>query len=167
MTPPSLGWDRVWLFSLRPSPLPPDVLFHENQWVLTSARLPHAEEKLEMKDSIWWDLPFRSSHIIHELLNCCFNPPVLGGWGKGWLFLSLNFLCMLLSHPLHVSLLSISMQPEGIRREKTQNSIICTEGKGLVYHCLQKNWKEGWSLCSFLQCLLMFSLPFSPELSIW
>lgn len=53
---------------------------------------------------------------------------------------------MFLSHPLHVSLLSISMQPEGIRREKTQNSLICTEGKCLMYCCLEKNWKEGWIL---------------------
>uniref|UniRef100_A0A8U7M233 Uncharacterized protein n=1 Tax=Corvus moneduloides TaxID=1196302 RepID=A0A8U7M233_CORMO len=68
---------------------------------------------------------------VHELVNCCFNPPVLScsRLGKGVAFLSLNFFCMLLSHPLPVSPLSISMQPEGIRREKTQNSLICTEGK--------------------------------------
>lgn len=136
MDPPSFGWDRIWLFNLRPSPLPSGVLFHEDQWVLTC--LPRAEEKLEMRVSIWCNLPFRSNHIIHELVNCCFSLPAM--WcrklGKVVAFLSLNFFCMLLSHPLHVSLLSLSLQPKGIRREKTQNSLICTEGKGPL------SWEE-------------------------
>lgn len=62
------------------------------------------------------------------------------------------FLLHVLSHLLHVSLLSIIMQPEGIRREKTQNSLICSKGKGFICCCPERNWKEGWSLHSFLQC---------------
>lgn len=74
---------------------------------------------------------------------------------------------MLCSHPLHVSLLPVAMQPEGIRREKTQNSLICTKGKALIYCCPERNWKEGWSLHFFLHCSLKLSLPFSPELPKW
>lgn len=158
MAPP--GWDRVWLFNLSPSPLPSDVLFHEDQWVLVSACLPRAEEKLEMRDSIWWDLPFRSSHIVHELVKCCFNPPVLScsRLGKDAAFLSLNFFCTLLSHPLPVSLLSMSMQPEGIRREKTQNSLICTEGKCL-YTAVLRRTERKVGVCT-LSCSACWCFPF-------
>ena len=118
-----------------------------------------------MRDFIWWELPFSSSHMKYELVHCCFNPSDL--WcrrmGQGLALLSLHFFCMLCSHPLRLSFLSIAMQPEGVRREKTQNSLICTKGKGLTYCYPERNWKEGWSLHPFLQCWLMLSLPFSSE----
>lgn len=93
------------------------------------ARLLHAEEQLEMRDSIWWELPFRSNHIKYELVNCRMMQE--DGAGVALLY----FFCVLCSHPLHVPFLPIATQPEGIRKEKTQTSLVCTKGKGLTRCC--------------------------------
>lgn len=120
---------------------------------LVSAHLPLSpEEKLKKRDSIWWVLHFSSGHIKYEPVNCSFNTAVL--WcrklGLGMALLSLHYFCMLCSHLLHVSLFPITIQPEGIRREETQNSLICTKGKCSIYCCPERKWREGWSFCSFL-----------------